>query len=264
MVIRLKDMSRFYAIFIGYALLLFFGTFPATAIDVFTPGEVMVENGTTGVLRCTFQSKEVISSAASVSWTFLAEGSNDSPATIFHYSSGKAYLSTNNQFKERVEWIGDLNKKDASIKLTKMQFSDNGTYACDVKNPPDFEVMPARTQLRVVVKEALPQTNTAVIVGAVIGAIIGLILITVVTYLIIRRQESNNGYDGCTSTESSSSQPPRLGKKAESSSEGSRCSSPSAPVQGPVIYAQLDHSGNKNPNSFHKMEPVVYADIRKN
>lgn len=33
-------------------------------------------------------------------------------------------------------------------------------------------------------------------------------------------------------------------------------------VQGPVIYAQLDHSGSKN--SFHKMEPVVYADIRKN
>uniref|UniRef100_A0A0E9XAU4 Ig-like domain-containing protein n=1 Tax=Anguilla anguilla TaxID=7936 RepID=A0A0E9XAU4_ANGAN len=33
-----------------------------------------------------------------------------------------------------------------------MQFSDNGTYACDVKNPPDIEVMPARTQLRVVMK----------------------------------------------------------------------------------------------------------------
>lgn len=32
--------------------------------------------------------------------------------------------------------------------------------------------------------------------------------------------------------------------------------------QGPVIYAQLDHSGSKS--SFHKNEPVVYADIRKN
>ncbi|XP_064207320.1 myelin protein zero-like 1 like isoform X1 [Anguilla rostrata] len=264
MEIRYKDMSLFYNLFIGYALVLLFGTFPATAIDVFTPAEVMVENGTTGVLQCTFKSREVISSGASVSWTFLAEGSSSSPVTIFHYSAGKAYPSASSQFKERVEWIGDLNKKDASIKLTKMQFSDNGTYACDVKNPPDIEVMPARTQLRVVMKEALPQTNTVVIVGAVIGAIIGLILITVVTYLIIKRQESNHDYEGCTSTESVSSQATRLGKKAESSSEGSRCSSPSAPVQGPVIYAQLDHSGSKNPNSFHKMEPVVYADIRKN
>ncbi|KAB5543512.1 hypothetical protein PHYPO_G00080030 [Pangasianodon hypophthalmus] len=65
----------------------------------------------------------------------------------------------------------------------------------------------------------------------------------------------------CTSIEVST-QAARPGKKAESSTDGSRCSSPSAPVQGPVIYAQLDHSGSKN--SFHKMEPVVYADIRKN
>lgn len=38
--------------------------------------------------------------------------------------------------------------------------------------------------------------------------------------------------------------------------------SPPPPSQGPVIYAQLDHSGSRT--SFHKMEPVVYADIRKN
>ncbi|KAJ8361373.1 hypothetical protein SKAU_G00178980 [Synaphobranchus kaupii] len=136
--------------------LLISGTFPATAIDVFTPPEVMVENGTTGVLKCTFKSREVISSGASVSWTFLAEGSDASPVTIFHYSAGWPYRSSTPQFKERVEWIGDLNEKDASIKLTKMQFSDNGTYACDVKNPPDIEVMPAHTQLRVVMKEAPP------------------------------------------------------------------------------------------------------------
>lgn len=32
--------------------------------------------------------------------------------------------------------------------------------------------------------------------------------------------------------------------------------------QGPVIYAQLDHSGSNN--LYHKKEQVVYADIRKN
>ncbi|XP_036380534.1 myelin protein zero-like 1 like isoform X1 [Megalops cyprinoides] len=264
MVIRLKNTAHLYKMLFGCAVVLLFASFPAAAIDVYTDSELLVENGTTGTLQCTFKSREVISSGASVSWTFLAEGSNASPITIFHYSGGKPYPPTSSQFKERVEWIGDLNKKDASIKLTKMQFSDNGTYACDVKNPPDIDVMPSRLQIRVVMKEALPQTNTAVIVGAVIGAIIGLILITVVTYLIIRRQESNHDYEGCTSTESISSQATRLGKKTESSSEGSRCSSPSAPVQGPVIYAQLDHSGSKSANSFHKMDPVVYADIRKN
>ncbi|KAG9351562.1 hypothetical protein JZ751_022813 [Albula glossodonta] len=197
MEIRLRDVPHFYVVFFGYALVLLFGTFPVTAIDVYTPAELMVENGTTGILKCTFKSREVISSGASVSWTFLAEGSEGSPITIFHYSAGTAYPSNASpQFKERVQWIGDLNKKDASIKLSKMQFGDNGTYSCDVKNPPDIEVMPARLQLWVVMKESLPQTNTAVIVGAVVGAIIGLILITVVAYLIIRMQESKHDYEG--------------------------------------------------------------------
>lgn len=44
--------------------------------------------------------------------------------------------------------------------------------------------------------ESLPQTSTAVIVGGVIGAVIGIIIIAVVTYLIIRRQEPRHDYEG--------------------------------------------------------------------
>ncbi len=50
--------------------------------------------------------------------------------------------------------------------------------------------------------EALPQTSTAVIVGGVIGAVIGIIIIAVVTYLIIRRQEPNHDYEGYVSVSS--------------------------------------------------------------
>ncbi|KAI4877473.1 hypothetical protein NFI96_015439 [Prochilodus magdalenae] len=255
------------------------GLFPAAAIEVYTPDEVFVENGTTGMLKCSFKSTQVISSQASVSWSYTPEGSPDSTGVaIFYYSGGKAFPDSP-QFKQRVEWAGDLNKKDASIRVTHMQFLDNGTYSCDVKNPPDISGKPSLTKLSVVMKEALPQTSPAVIVGAVIGAIIGVIIIAFVAYLLIRLIPSSHDYEGCTSIESVSTPATRPGKKAESSSEGSRCSSPSAPVQylqktscdlfvtirlGPVIYAQLDHSGSKNLNSVHKMEPVVYADIRKN
>lgn len=48
-----------------------------------------------------------------------------------------------------------MNKKDASIKLVKAQFIDNGTYTCDVKNPPDVGVIPSSLQLRVVMKGKL-------------------------------------------------------------------------------------------------------------
>ncbi|XP_048872571.1 myelin protein zero-like 1 like isoform X1 [Brienomyrus brachyistius] len=248
-----------------YVLPLYFliGALPCTAIDVYTPQEVFVENGTTEILHCSFKSNQVISSAASVSWSFQPDGSNTPATTIFYFSGGRPYPGDFAQFKERVLWAGDLNKKDASIKLVKAQFNDNGTYTCDVKNPPDVGVIPSSMQLRVVMKEALPQNNTGVIVGAVIGAIVLLVLIVSIIILVIKRKDSTHAYEGCTSIESVSSQATRTGKKAESSTEGSRCSSPSAPVQGPVIYAQLDHSGTKNPNSFHKMEPVVYADIRK-
>ncbi|XP_038861148.1 myelin protein zero-like protein 1 isoform X2 [Salvelinus namaycush] len=250
----------------GITLCLFFGTNLTAAIELYAPAEVLVENGTTGILKCSFKSREVISSAATVTWSFRPTGSDPGSAvSIFYYTSGKHYPGSVAQFKDRVKWAGDLNKKDASVHLIEAQFNDNGTYSCAVINPPDISVTAAQTQLKVVIKESLPQNSTAVIVSAVCGAVIGLILIAVVTCLIIKRHQTSHEYEGCTSVASVSSHATRPGgKKHESSLEGSRCSSPSAPVQGPVIYAQLDHSGTKNPNSFHKMEPVVYADIRKN
>ncbi|XP_062309188.1 myelin protein zero-like 1 like isoform X1 [Osmerus eperlanus] len=253
----------------GFTLSIIFGTTPSAAIDVYTPPELLVENGTTGVLRCSFRSREVISSQASVAWNFRPHGADPSSSgiSIFYYSAGKEFQGSLPQFVDRIKWVGDLNKKDVSVQLLQAQFNDNGTYLCDVKNPPDISGTPSRTELKVVMKESLPQTSTGVIVGAVFGAVIGLILIALVTCLIIKRHQTQHDYEGCTSVESMSSHAARPGKKPASSSEGSRCSSPSAPLQvgaGPVIYAQLDHSGSQNPNSFHKMEPVVYADIRKN
>ncbi|XP_020319660.1 myelin protein zero-like protein 1 isoform X2 [Oncorhynchus kisutch] len=266
MELRRRNLACNCVLLYGITLCLFFGTNLTAAIELYAPAEVLVENGTTGILKCSFKSREVISSAATVTWSFRPTGSDPGSAvSIFYYTSGKHYPGSVAQFKDRVKWAGDLNKKDASVHLIEAQFNDNGTYSCAVINPPDISVTAAQTQLKVVMKESLPQNSTAVIVSAVCGAVIGLILIAVVTCLIIKRHQTSHEYEGCTSVASVSSHATRPGgKKHESSLEGSRCSSPSAPVQGPVIYAQLDHSGTKNPNSFHKMEPVVYADIRKN
>uniref|UniRef100_A0A8C0GR08 Uncharacterized protein n=1 Tax=Chelonoidis abingdonii TaxID=106734 RepID=A0A8C0GR08_CHEAB len=45
-----------------------------SALDVKTPEELFVENGTEARLPCTFSSRDAISSAASVSWSFQPEG----------------------------------------------------------------------------------------------------------------------------------------------------------------------------------------------
>lgn len=59
------------------------------------------------------------------------------------------------EFKNRVEFIGNINKRDVSIQLNPVQFSDNGTFLCDVKNPPDVMGTAARIELRVVLKGEL-------------------------------------------------------------------------------------------------------------
>lgn len=56
------------------------------------------------------------------------------------------------EFKDRLHFIGNINKRDASIQLNPAHFSDNGTFFCDVRNPPDVMGTAARTELRVVLK----------------------------------------------------------------------------------------------------------------
>uniref|UniRef100_A0A8C3F2G0 Ig-like domain-containing protein n=1 Tax=Chrysemys picta bellii TaxID=8478 RepID=A0A8C3F2G0_CHRPI len=49
-------------------------TVRVSAVEVKTPEELFVENGTEARLPCPFSSSEVISSTMSVSWSFQPEG----------------------------------------------------------------------------------------------------------------------------------------------------------------------------------------------
>lgn len=56
---------------------------------------------------------------------------------IFHYGNGVPYIEKWGQFRGRVEWVGDISKQDGSIVIRNLDYIDNGTFTCDVKNPPD-------------------------------------------------------------------------------------------------------------------------------
>ncbi|XP_077449210.1 myelin protein zero-like 1 like [Stigmatopora argus] len=249
---------------IGFLIFILSASAPTLAVDIFTEPEVIVENGTECVLRCTFKTNEVVTKHTTVAWNFLSS----QPGNLFHKESrpivyaydGTVDLLT--EFKGRVQFIGDINKKDVSIRINPVQFGDNGTYFCDVKNPPDFSGTRAQTELRVVLKGALPRATTPVIVGAVCGVVLLLVLILVAVCIVIKVLHSRHDYEGCINLESARTPPPHPIKKTEPKVEGPLSVSPPGQAQGPVIYVQLDHSGSKS--SFHKMEPVVYADIRKN
>lgn len=55
-------------------------TKPSSAIQIHADPEVIVQNGTAGILRCTFKSSEVVSSAMSVTWSFQSS----QPDNPFH------------------------------------------------------------------------------------------------------------------------------------------------------------------------------------
>ncbi|KAM4701088.1 myelin protein zero-like protein 1 [Discoglossus pictus] len=237
----------------------------ATSYELYSPEELYVENGTDAKLPCTFKSTEVTSSSTSATWSFVPE-SGGSSITIFHYTNGKSYPGNNGPFKDRITWAGDINKKDVSIKVEKMHFRDNGTYICNIVNPPDVSGSPRQIKLRVVEKENLPASNVPFLVAVICGVIGGLLLLAIFIFAvcICQRRRPRKFPSGIGSPKESLvpsvKQPPR---KSPPESEALVNQVPSGTLQGPVIYAQLDHSG-KPGSQINKSEMVVYADIRKN
>ncbi|XP_017389646.1 myelin protein zero-like protein 1 isoform X2 [Cebus imitator] len=122
-----------------------------SGLEVYTPKELFVANGTQGKLTCKFKSTDTTGRLTSVSWSFQPEGA-DTAVSFFHYSQGNAYPGNYPPFKDRTNWAGDLDKKDASIYIENMQFIHNGTYICDVKNPPDIVAQPGHIRLYVIEK----------------------------------------------------------------------------------------------------------------
>ncbi|XP_066117161.1 myelin protein zero-like protein 1 [Saccopteryx bilineata] len=238
-------------------------TAAVSALEVYTPKEIYVANGTQGKLMCTFKSVNTTSKLTSVTWSFQPEGT-DTTMSFFYYSQGQGFPGDDPPFKNRIRWAGDLSKKDASINIENMQSIHNGTYICDVKNPPDIVTKPGHIRLYVVEKEALPMFPVWVVVGIVSAVVVGLtLLISMILAVLHRRKNSKRDYMGCSTSESASpvKQAPR---KSPSDTEGLVKSVPSGSHQGPVIYAQLDHSGGHHSDKINKSEYVVYADIRKN
>lgn len=64
----------------------------------------------------------------------------------------KAYLPEEDYFEGRVKWVGSPSRGDASLQLLNASLTDNGTYTCAVRNPPDVHGNPAQTVLTVTPK----------------------------------------------------------------------------------------------------------------
>ncbi|XP_021231563.1 myelin protein zero-like protein 3 [Numida meleagris] len=115
--------------------LLLLGICGALSLDIKTSPEVRGYVGEQVVLKCSFKSSFPITESLTIDWTYrpLTGGHME---TIFHYQS-VAYTPTVGRFKDRISWVGNAAKGDASIAIQSPAMSDNGTFICSVKNPPD-------------------------------------------------------------------------------------------------------------------------------
>ncbi|XP_062872830.1 myelin protein zero-like protein 3 [Trichomycterus rosablanca] len=139
---------------------LYFGLFitfvlhptPASCISVTATAEVNAVRGETVTLSCSFTSTSRLTSKMSVDWSYRPPDGGP-PHTFFHFFS-VPYPPEVGQFKGRVKWSGNPARNDASIQLLNATLTDNGTYSCAVRNPPDVHGPPADTILTISPKKA--------------------------------------------------------------------------------------------------------------
>ncbi|KFO91968.1 Myelin protein zero-like 2, partial [Buceros rhinoceros silvestris] len=160
---------------------------PAAAVEVHTAKEVNAVNGTNLRLKCTFSSSSPISQDLTVTWNFQPEDLS-SHEPVFCYMKEPYELPTG-RFKERVTWDGNIERNDASIVIWNLQPTDNGTFTCQVKNPPDVYGTIGEVRLRVVQKVQFSEIHfLAVAIGS--ACVLMIIVVTVVIICRHRRKKA--------------------------------------------------------------------------
>ncbi|XP_076156352.1 myelin protein P0 [Alosa pseudoharengus] len=154
----------------------------AESIVIYTGWERHALVGSDVRLSCSFFSWRWTSEDVTFSWSYRPDGAKD-PIAIFHYAGGSPYLDNKGPFHDRLEFVGNPARRDGSIIIRNLDFSDNGTFTCDAKNPPDIVGRPS--SVRLLVFEKVP-VQAGVITGSIIGVVLGLLVLVVVIYYLMR------------------------------------------------------------------------------
>ncbi|XP_067308024.1 myelin protein zero-like protein 3 [Pseudorasbora parva] len=149
-------------------------------ISVTAPAELSGVRGSSITLSCSFSSSSRVTSLMSVDWSFQPQSGG--PAKLFFHFSSQAYPPDEDYFRGRVRWLGSPSRGDASIQLLNASLTDNGTYICAVRNPPDFQGEPAHTVLRVT-----PQRTSLAFTDVGVLLVFVLVPSGVVTLLLLGR-----------------------------------------------------------------------------
>lgn len=92
---------------------------PSSAIEIHADPQVIVENGTAGILRCTFTSSEVVQSTTTVTWSFQS----NQPDSKFFKSPYVVSPPTNHPFCT----LGFPQLKDSFLRLYHLHRMKNSS-----------------------------------------------------------------------------------------------------------------------------------------
>ncbi|XP_069732498.1 myelin protein zero-like protein 3 [Phaenicophaeus curvirostris] len=161
-------------------VLLLLGICNVLSLEIKASAKVRAYIGEQASLKCSFTSSLPISERLTVDWTYrpLTGGQME---TVFHYQS-VPYPTTVGKFKDRISWVGNVAKGDASIAIQSPVLSDNGTFICSVKNPPDVYHNIPQTTLIVTERGFSFQLTSATLLSIVVF----LPSIIVVVLLLVR------------------------------------------------------------------------------
>ncbi|KAL4696781.1 hypothetical protein H8959_002479 [Pygathrix nigripes] len=130
-----------------WAVLFFQGVYIVLSLEIHTDAHVRGYVGEKIKLKCTFKSTSDVTDKLTIDWTYRPPSSSRT-VSIFHYQSFQ-YPTTAGTFRDRISWVGNVYKGDASISISNPTIKDNGTFSCAVKNPPDVHHNIPMTELTV-------------------------------------------------------------------------------------------------------------------
>ncbi|XP_072011791.1 myelin protein zero-like protein 3 [Engystomops pustulosus] len=159
-------------------LLLPMGFISVECVDIRMSPEVYGVVGESARLWCGFTSSDKTSELVSVDWSYRS--SKGGPTfSILHYQS-KAYPTPEETFKDRIKWDGDVGRGDASILLEDLRLTDNGTFSCVVRNPPDVHGNVPQTKLTVTLQSLSFKFSTVILLASLVfipSALVSIILL---------------------------------------------------------------------------------------
>ncbi|XP_007934672.1 myelin protein zero-like protein 3 [Orycteropus afer afer] len=135
------------ALFPLLGALFFQGVYIVLPLEIKTDTHVQGYVGEKVKLKCIFTSTSDVTDKLTIDWTYRSTSSSRMES-IFHYQSF-TYPTTSGRFRDRISWVGNVYKGDASISISSPTMKDNGTFSCAVKNPPDVHHNIPTTELTV-------------------------------------------------------------------------------------------------------------------